>query len=76
MQSYTGQHSPTAQFYIVYIWITKFHAIIAQYIGFYFNIKITTFVGFQIAVYTYVVLNTFTYLHTLCCVLLLDNTLY
>ena len=32
-----------------------------QYISFYFNINIATFVGFQIAVYAYVVLRTFTY---------------
>ena len=32
-----------------------------QYIIFYFNINIATFVGFQIAVYAYVVLRTFTY---------------
>ena len=32
-----------------------------QYISFYFNINIGTFVGFQIAVYAYVVLRTFTY---------------
>ena len=32
-----------------------------QYISFYFNIKIATFVGLQIAVYAYVVLRTFTY---------------
>ena len=28
-----------------------------QYISFYFNINIATFVGFQIAVYAYVVLQ-------------------
>ena len=32
-----------------------------KYISFYFNINIATFVGFQIAVYAYVVLRTFTY---------------
>ena len=30
-----------------------------QYISFYFNINIATFVGFQIAIYAYVVLRTF-----------------
>ena len=32
-----------------------------KYISFYFNINIATFVGFQIAVYAYVVLRTFTH---------------
>ena len=32
-----------------------------QYISFYFNINIATFVGFQIAVFANVVLRTFTY---------------
>ena len=32
-----------------------------QYINFYFNINIATFVDFEIAVYAYVVLRTFTY---------------
>ena len=32
-----------------------------QYISFYFNIDIATFVCFQIAIYAYVVLRTFTY---------------
>ena len=32
-----------------------------QYISSYFNINIATFVGFQIVVYAYVVLRTFTY---------------
>ena len=32
-----------------------------QYIIFHFKINIATFVGFQIAVYAYVVLSTFTY---------------
>ena len=32
-----------------------------QYISFYFNINIATFVGFQIVVYAYIVLHTFTY---------------
>ena len=31
-----------------------------QYISFYFNINIATFVGFQIALYAYFVLRTFT----------------
>ena len=32
-----------------------------QYVSFYFNINIATFVGFQIVVYAYRVLRTFTY---------------
>ena len=32
-----------------------------QYITFYFNINMATFVGFQIAVYAYIVLRTFTH---------------
>ena len=32
-----------------------------QYISIYFIINIATFVGFQIVVYAYVVLRTFTY---------------
>ena len=32
-----------------------------QYISFYFNINFAAFVGFQIAVYAYVVLRIFTY---------------
>ena len=35
-----------------------------QYISISFNIDIATFVGFQTAVYTYVVLRTFTYTRT------------
>ena len=32
-----------------------------QYISFYFNINLATFVGFQTAVFAYVVLRNFTY---------------
>ena len=35
--------------------------LLLQYICFYININITTFVDFQIAIYAYVVLRTFTY---------------
>ena len=75
MQSDTGQHSPRSSTLFTFGYPNLMLSLL-QYISFYFNIKIATFVGFQIAVYTYVVLRTFTYLHTLCCVLLLDNTLY
>ena len=60
-QSYTVQHS--SQFDIVYIWISKFDAFVVtvyQLLPVDINIS-TTFIGFQIAVYGYVVPRTFAY---------------
>ena len=46
---------------IVYFGYPNLMLSLLQYISSYFNINMATFVGFQIAIYAYVVLRIFTY---------------